>query len=163
MRVIELFELLVSKYNLDIMLYIRGNPSNNKYYNLISDRVRQSSCKERIVIEDYVKQHSISEIYSNADLMILLSEYEGFGLPVIEAQALGLPVICSEISVLREVSGGYACFVGPDNPEKAAGIVYDFLQNDEMMKSNVANGFANAKHYQWSKNAAQLLKAYKSL
>jgi glycosyltransferase involved in cell wall biosynthesis len=161
--VIELVELLVSKYTLDIILYFRGNPGDIKYFNSILDRVRQSSCRERIVMEDYINQHSIAEIYSKASIMILLSEYEGFGLPIIEAQAIGLPVICSDIPVLREVSGGYACFVGLNDTEKAAGIVYDYLRNEEILKWNIINGISNVKRFQWSKNAAQLLQAYQSI
>ncbi len=162
-RVIELLESLVSKYNLDIKLYFRGNQNDNKYFNSILNRIKQSSQRERIIIEEYKKQDSLSEIYSNTDLMILLTEYEGFGLPVIEAQAMGLPVICSDIPVLREVSGGYACLVELENADKAAEIVYNYLQNKEMINRNVKSGFINAGSFQWSKNAEQLLRAYKSV
>ncbi|HXB43714.1 MAG TPA: glycosyltransferase [Puia sp.] len=163
MKVIELVEILVSKYGLDIKLYFRGNPGYHKYFNSILDRIRQSSCKERIVIEDFVIQDSINEIYSNASIMILLSEYEGFGLPIIEAQAIGLPVICSDISVLREVSGGYACFVSLASMENAARIVYDFLQDEQAQNWNIANGFTNVMRFQCDKIAGQLLQAYKSI
>lgn len=163
LNVIRLVELLVSRYHLDIMLHFRGNPGNEKYFNSILERAKQSSCRERISIEGYVAQCSISEIFADADFMILLSEYEGFGLPVIEAQAIGLPVICSDIPVLREVSGGYACFVDLNDAEKAAGIVYDFLGNAAIQQYNIANGIDHVKRFQWSKNAAQLIQAYKSI
>jgi len=162
-RVIKLVECLVSKYGLDIMLYFRGNPSHDHFFNTIMEQIRQSPCRERIVIENYVQQHALTEIYANASVMILLSEYEGFGLPIIEAQALGVPVICSDISVFREVSGGYACFVGLDNMEKAASVVDDFLQNEEAQQFNITNGFTNTKRFQWGKIGQQLLQAYKSL
>ncbi|HLK28107.1 MAG TPA: glycosyltransferase family 1 protein [Puia sp.] len=160
--VIKLVELLVSKYNLDITLYFRGNPGYPQYFNSILKRIEQSPCREKISIENFAAHETITDIYSKASTMVLLSEYEGFGLPVIEAQALGLPVICSDIPVFREVSGGYAFFVNVNDMENAAGAVYDYLHNEEAMNSNIKNGLENVKRFSCKKIVAQILLAYKS-
>ncbi len=162
-EVIKLFETLVTKYNKDITLYLRGNPSNKEYFDSIMDMIRQSGCRNKIIIEDYVRQHSVEDIYAKADIIILLSEYEGFGLPVIEAQVMGLPVICSDIPIFREVSGGYACFYKKEDADKSASAVNDFLKDNELRKLNVEKGFMHAKKYQWGKVASQILEAYKSV
>jgi glycosyltransferase involved in cell wall biosynthesis len=60
---------------------------------------------------------ALAETYAGASALLLPSLYEGFGLPVIEAMQLGVPVVCSDIPVLREVSGGFAHYVDPTDTD----------------------------------------------
>ncbi|GLZ51671.1 glycosyltransferase family 1 protein [Actinomycetospora sp. NBRC 106378] len=65
---------------------------------------------------DFVEAPDDDELWAllrGASALVLPTLYEGFGMPVVEAQAVGVPVICSDLPVLREVSGGHACFVDP--------------------------------------------------
>ena len=161
--VIKLFELLIQKHHLDVVLHFRGNPNEKNYFDSIVDLVKRSSFKERIFIDAYQKQHALRDIYSNASAMILLSEYEGFGLPIIEAQALGVPVICSDIPVFREVTGGYACFVDLNDLNAGSDKVNDFLRDEDKQKFNIEQSLENVKRFNWGKIAAEILEVYKSI
>ena len=162
-HVIRLMEALFLNYHIDAVLHFRGNPSDSKYFSSVKKMIEQSPYHARILIDDFVKEFSLEEIYSNASFMILLSEYEGFGLPIIEAQALGIPVICSDIPVFRDISGGFACFVQLEDITYSAKTVQDFFNDEETQKINIKNGFENVKRFQWNKIAEQIFEAYKSV
>ena len=89
----------------------------------------------------------IKDEYAKADIVAFCSIYEGFGLPVIEAQAMRTAVITSNISPLKEVSGGAAMLVNPSNvSEIRAGIVR--LINDKIYRENLLEkGIENAKRF----------------
>jgi glycosyltransferase involved in cell wall biosynthesis len=90
----------------------------------------------------------IKDEYAKADIVAFCSTYEGFGLPVIEAQAMRTAVITSNISPLREVSGGAAMLVNPSNvSEIRKGILR--LINDKIYRKNLLEkGLENAKRFE---------------
>ena len=76
---------------------------------------------------------------------MLMSQYEGFGLPVIEAQSQGLPVICSALPVLREVAGAAALFVSPDDIVGMAAAMLKLIMDDAFRHDLRQSGLANVK------------------
>ena len=98
-------------------------------------------------------------IYSAATLFAYPSLYEGFGLPLLEAMACGVPVVASNRASLPEVCGGAAILVEPDQAELAAGIV-KALENREALS---ARGLQRAAEFSWEKTAAATLEVYREL
>lgn len=99
-------------------------------------------------------------LYSLAKALIFPSLYEGFGLPIIEAQACGTPVITSNRAPMTEVGGAAAIFVDPETPVSAAQIILDELPT---IHERVPQGFENIKRFESLKLCQAYVDIYSSL
>ncbi|HZA24391.1 MAG TPA: glycosyltransferase, partial [Dehalococcoidia bacterium] len=101
--------------------------------------------------------------YNLADLFVLPSLYEGFGIPLLEAMACGCPVVTSTTCSPPEVVGGAGFLVDPlDVNEVAAGIC-EVLCNSELRNTLAIRGLERAKEFSWEKCARQTLKVLESV
>jgi len=116
---------------------------------------------DRIVFSGYISDEDLIEEYSKSLAFISASIYEGFGLPLIEAQASGCPVLASDIPVYKEVLGDSAVFF-------KNGSKYDFIDkiiyisNKKNRVEYIDKGFKNIKKYSWRKSAKKLDKIINS-
>jgi len=83
--------------------------------------------------------------YQRADLVMFASLYEGFGLPILEANAVGRPIIVSRLSSMPEVGGDAVCYVDPYDVAAIREAVERILNDSEYCKQIIANGFRNIK------------------
>lgn len=162
LRLIEIFEALCEN-NIELKLYLRGHIHDTAFFQIIEKKISQSKFKDRIFILNYETNSSIEEIYFKADWVILLSEYEGFGLPVIEAQTNGIPVICSSIPTFKEAAQNSVVYVENDlDKNSAAKLLSNVLADPSQRKNLITKGFENAQRYSWEKLADQMMTLYKT-
>lgn len=105
---------------------------------------------------DYAPDEDMPALYSAADLFVFPTLYEGFGIPVIEAQACGTPVLTSNCSALPEVCGDAAIFVNPYDVEDISRGMLRILQDSELVKVLTEKGLQNAKKFSWKASAQKL-------
>lgn len=105
---------------------------------------------------DYVPDEDMPTLYSAADLFLFPTLYEGFGIPVVEAQACGTPVLTSNCSALLEVGGDAAVFVNPYDVEDISRGILRVLQDPALAESLVEKGLQNAKRFSWEDSARKL-------
>lgn len=86
--------------------------------------------------------------------------YEGFGLPLLEAMACGIPVVTSNTSSLPEVAGDAAFFVNPNEVEDLAFAIEKLFSDSELHKELAQKGFQRAKLFSWEKTAQETLALY---
>lgn len=103
---------------------------------------------------------AIKKEYENADLVTFCSTYEGFGLPVIEAQAMRKPVLTSNLSPLREVSGGAAFLADPRSPSNIREGILKIIYDDDFREKIIAEGVENIKRFEPFVIAKQYEKLY---
>ena len=96
-----------------------------------------------------VTDEDIANLLADAVAMVFPSRYEGFGLPVVEAQRAGCPVVCSTSSSLPEAAGDGALFFDPDDPEAAADHVESLVASAELRDGMRQRGYANAERRSW--------------
>lgn len=128
------------------------------------------SHKELIVhhgmdVENYVDvSHAEMALqYLNADLVVFVSTYEGFGLPILEGQTVGRPVITSRRSPMQEVAGAGACLVDPESVEAIREAVLRVIHDSQYRYMLVAAGFENIRAYSSEIVASQYALVYESL
>jgi glycosyltransferase involved in cell wall biosynthesis len=107
--------------------------------------------------------HELHKEYLAADMLTFVSTVEGFGMPILEAQATGLPVITSNCSSMPEVAGGGALLVDPFDPNAIRQGVLEIINNKEKRNRLVETGYRNVKQYSKEKIAADYLSVYQSL
>ncbi len=116
---------------------------------------------ERVKILGYVKDWELPLFYNGAEILVLPSLYEGFGLPVIEALACGIPVICSATGSLPEVGGDACLYFNPHSDEELHFKITSLLSNSELRKTLRERGIRRAQNFTWEKTAEKTLKVLK--
>lgn len=105
-----------------------------------------------VTIIGFVPDEDKSAIYQMADIFYYASLYEGFGVPVIEAQAAGIPVITSTTSSLPEAAGGAALLVDPYETHEIAEAIKEVYFDKDKADILVERGLANSKQYTWQRS-----------
>ena len=110
-----------------------------------------------------LEQEQLIEKYLETDMLIFVSTYEGFGVPIIEAQSMGIPVITSNLSPMIEVSGGSAALVDPYDIDAIKGAIYKITNDDEYRENLITNGLINAKKYHPENITAMFERLYSQI
>lgn len=119
--------------------------------------------KECVVCIEQVSLGELRMLYSRASLFVFPSRYEGFGFPVLEAMACGVPVISSKSSALPEVAGDAAILVDPGNVKALEHAMVQVLQDVELQKALRQKGLNRAAQFSWRRAAEQTLQVYHSI
>jgi alpha-1,3-rhamnosyl/mannosyltransferase len=108
-----------------------------------------------------VPEADLPALYSMADLFVFPSLYEGFGLPVLEAMACGVPVVCSNTSSLPEVAGDAALLVDPTDIRALAAAMERALTDEHLRAEMRARGLERARRFTWEEAARRTLDVYR--
>jgi glycosyltransferase involved in cell wall biosynthesis len=100
------------------------------------------------------------DLYAHASMLVLPSHLEGFGIPVLEAMTVGVPVIVSRRGALPEVTGDAAQILEPDDAAGFAAAMKRYLTEPDAATAAVERGLARARQYSWDASAMTLLSAY---
>jgi glycosyltransferase involved in cell wall biosynthesis len=109
-----------------------------------------------------VSDAEYSSILGSAQALVTASRDEGFGIPLIEAMARGVPVVCSDLEIFREVAGPAASYCDPNRPEAFAAAITQ-LSDEVVWDGFSAAGLERAKRYSWQLSAAKLLAVLQSV
>lgn len=115
---------------------------------------------DRVHFIDQVADSDLPLLYRAADALILLSHYEGFGLPVLEAMACGTPVVVSNTTSLPEVVGEAGLQAPPDQPEQAAEALLQVIPGGGERERCIAQGHEWSREFTWKRCARQTLEVY---
>lgn len=141
-------------------MLFRGSQVYENYVEDIKKEIRQYELEKFVTFEPFVGKVLLKEMYSNYDAVLLLSEYEGFGLPVLEAQAHSVPVFCSDIPVFREILKESAFYLKLDFSRSDVERVINNLKDAAKLQQMAKAGIENTKSFSWRKMASQTLDLY---
>jgi glycosyltransferase involved in cell wall biosynthesis len=117
----------------------------------------------RVTVTGYVPDTDLAPLLQNADLFVFPTLYEGFGLPVLEAQELGVPVACSRVGSLPEVAGDAAWFFDPRSTEDIAAAISRCLTDQVLREQLLRKGMANVRRFSWADTASRTLAVYREV
>ena len=116
--------------------------------------------KESIILTGYIPQELLPHLYRNASLFVYPSLYEGFGLPVIEAMACGVPVLASNTTSLPEVVGKAGLLVDPNNVDDVREGMLRLLTDKKIRDEMSEKGLERARLFSWEKCSRETLAVY---
>ncbi len=158
-RLIEAFDRVLrdSEYN----LVLAGG--EGWLYDEVHAQVAERGLPERVLFPGFVAEDDLPALYSAAAIMAFPSLYEGFGLPVLEAMACGVPVLASTAPCLPEVAGGAALLIAPRDVGAMAATIEKLVNQPELRHALRAKGLARAAQFRWENSAADLLRIYREI
>jgi glycosyltransferase involved in cell wall biosynthesis len=130
---------------------------------LYEDILAEADKHDLVRLLGFVEDRDLPALYRGSALFAFPSLYEGFGLPVLEAMACGVPVVCSRASSLPEVAGEAALWVDPLDVDALEEALIRALEDDDLRRRMVERGIVQAARYDWAQSAAQLLGVIESL
>lgn len=157
-HIMEAFELITERYP-DIKLVLSGKVAPNAAP--IISKLESFSQRSKVILTGYVSDEQKRALLSGAEIFLFPSEYEGFGLPVLEAMACGAPVITTNISSLPEVGGDAAIYVSPNKPEQLAYEIERLLNSEALRSEFIQKGIARASEFSWNETARMTEEIYK--
>lgn len=113
--------------------------------------------------QTFVEDEELIFLYQHAAAFIFPSQYEGFGLPIVEAFSLGCPVLASNTSSLAEIGGDAVTYFEPKNPGSMLSAIRYVLWNHESRDEKIQKGFEEAKKFTWKNTAIETKEIYKNV
>jgi hypothetical protein len=134
---------------------------NGKAYESVNEAAKKSGLKDRIIFTNKWIEHSNMKHFNKlADLFVIPSLYEGFGLPTVEAMACGTPIIASKYSCTPEIVGNGGLVVDVKKPDVISKSMYMLLKNKKKLKVLSKNGIIRSKMFSWKNLAKFNIKIY---
>lgn len=157
---IKAFEQCASAHP-DVKLVIAGKLGWD--YQNVLDHVRTSIVKERIVLTGYIDESQKHALLKGALVFAYVSLYEGFGLPVLEGMACGVPTVTSNISSMPEVAGDGALLVDPHDAGQIATALATLLESESACAALVQRGLEQSHRFTWGNMTAKSLDFYRQV
>jgi glycosyltransferase involved in cell wall biosynthesis len=153
-NIIDAFGILKEKYDIPHKLVLAGKPGHG--YDDIKSQISKFQFKEEILELGFISDQEKFELMKKADVFVFPTLYEGFGIPVLEAQSVGCPVVASNNSSIPEVAHGSALLVDSQNPENIAENIYSIISNETQKNAIIVKGLENVKRFSWEVSSKEI-------
>jgi len=160
-RLIEAFHILIKKYNVDKKLLLVGSKAWG--YKEVYQKIKELNLGDKVVCTSYVAEEELPLLYNCADIFAYPSLYEGFGLPIIEAFACGVPVLTSLSPSLDEVASDFALRVNETDANAIAEGLLRLVQDKKLCEDFIEKGKKRAKLFNWDETARKTIEVYKEM
>ncbi len=159
--IIEAFEILKEKYKVPHKLVLAGKFGHGE--DKIKNQISKIKNKEDVIFTGYVSDEEKFELMKNADVFLFPTFYEGFGLPILEAQSVGTPVVTSNVSSMPEVVRDSAVLVDPKDASDIAEAVRKLISDEAHKNDIIEKGLMNVKRFSWEKCAKEIASVLNNL
>lgn len=149
-RLLQAYAMLPKRIREDCKLVI------TKKNDVLSRLAVDLKIESDVVFTGFIADEDKAAIYKMAELSMFVSLYEGFGIPIIEAQAAGIPVITSNISSMPEAAGDGALLVDPYSVENIAYEMEHVIEDQTLREQLIQKGYRNVQRFSWDEAASRM-------
>jgi len=160
-RLIEAYTQLPLSLRVQYPLVLVGGAGWNSEH--IHELIAKYSQEGWLKYLRFVPDLDMAAIYSGARVFACISHYEGFGLPVLEAMASGIPVISSDVASLPEVGGDAVIYVNPNQTEQISHALKTILEDGEYCQILSQKGLERSQLFSWGRTVQETLLAYRQI
>ena len=157
-RLVEAFEQTPGNWR----LVLAGSPDGFGGRDILN-RIERSKCSQRISVTGYLSSEELDRLYRRASIFAFPSLDEGFGMPVLEAMAYGVPVITSDGSALPEIAGNAALLVNPRDSEQLRDALVRLIEDCELRNMLARLGAIRARQFDWNRSVKETYSIYKEV
>lgn len=154
-RIAKAFEYIKKKYGITHKLVLVGRPGHG--YEEIKNQISKLAYKNDILELGYINEQEKWKLLSCARVFVFPTLYEGFGLPILEAQSAMIPVVASNNSSIPEVAGRGALLVDPQSIEEIGENIYLLLKDERAREKLIRQGYENIKRFSWAGCARDII------
>ena len=160
---VKAFSLLPISLNYLSLVFVGAarTPDALAYQNRLRAQIVEAGLQERIFFTDHVSDSELKSLYHGSEALVIPSVYEGFGLPIIEAQSCGCPVLCSNIASLPQIAGSGAITFDPNSAESLKDAFIKLIFTKGLKDELRILGKANITRFSWEITSAQLMEVVK--
>lgn len=159
--IIRAFEIIKKDLAYPGKLFLAGKPGTG--YKKIKEMITNSIFSNQIVELGFVREDQKWELLKKTDCFLFPSFCEGFGIPILEAQSVGTPIITSNLGPMNEVAGDQSVLIDPKNHQKIANLINKILVNKKFKETIIKKGFKNIKRFSWFKCTEELFDVFKKI
>jgi glycosyltransferase involved in cell wall biosynthesis len=139
----------------DLKLVLAGDASYG--YDEINYTINEFDMVEDVIMPGWVEEEDVPYIFKAAAAFIFPSNYEGFGIPLLQAMAAGTPIAAADRTSIPEVVGDAALLFNPEHALSIAEAIKEIVHNQELRTRLIARGHERAKNFSWEKTARETL------
>lgn len=161
-RAVKSFIKFVSKNNIENLVFVIGGGHWDAFISKLENEIENlGQYKDKIIKAGYIDDEDLPALYSNAEWLVYTSQYEGFGLPPLEAMSCGCPVITSNNSSLPEVVGDAGIKIDCDSDEQHIEAYEKYYFNEELRREFAQKGLERSKQFSWEKCVSTIIEKLK--
>jgi glycosyltransferase involved in cell wall biosynthesis len=147
MKTVQAFNLVKDKHDLDLVVIGTAVGLGREYLKAIVKFIDENHLSDRVHFLENVPYKYVPDLCRNAELMVYPSQFEGFGMPIVEGLFSGIPVITSAGGCFPEAGGDAAIYVNPDNFEEIAGWIDKLMTSESLRNELIAKGLKYAEKF----------------
>ena len=160
-RASKTFVEFTNKNNLNDIIFAMGGKGVQHFIPVLQKELKKlGSDAKKIQLLGRIDDKDIAALYSGAEWFVYTSQYEGFGLPPLEAMQCGCPVITSNNSSLPEVIGEAGIMIDWDSDEQHIKAYEDYYFNEKLRSEMAQKGFERARQFSWKKTADLIIEEF---
>jgi glycosyltransferase involved in cell wall biosynthesis len=156
LSIVKAFEKIKDDISYDLILVGRGG----EYKQKVIEYIKSQGLSSRVKILEDVPMADLPALYQMASLFVFPSFYEGFGIPIIEAQFCNTPVITSKGSCFPESGGPASRYIDPSDVTEISNVMREVLKDDTLKKEMAQKGHEFVQKFHWKNTSKNLLDLY---
>jgi glycosyltransferase involved in cell wall biosynthesis len=163
MKTVEAFNQVKDRYDLDLVVVGTAVGLGREYLSKIKDFIKANNLEDRVHFLGNVPYHYVPGLCRKADLMIYPSQFEGFGMPIVEGLFSKIPVITTQGGCFPEAGGDAAAYVNPENPGQIADRITKIMDSGDLRSEMVEKGIQHAKRFTQENIEQEILRFHLSI
>jgi len=160
LNLIEALKLIHDRYERLALVIVgrRGQDFKN-----VKTRIQERKLDPWVKMVGYLNEDDLKSLYRLSSVFVYPSLWEGFGIPLLEAMACGVPVVTSRTSALPETAGEAAVYFNPESPEDMAEKIVQVLEDEDLRQKLISAGKERIRAFGWDEAASDVLSFYESV
>lgn len=162
-RLVRCFNTFIKQQKINDLSLVLVGGKGWKFEKIFDEIEHSEGLRDRIIVTGWLPDSDLASIYSHAHSFYYISQYEGFGLPPLEAMQCGVATVTSNTSSLPEVVGDAAITVDPFSDDEVCNAMYQFYFHNELRKSYMQKGLEQAEKFSWEKTGSKYADIYRKI